>query len=544
MTRGAVRVLYVGLFALLLVTPVNFSLFAPRVQNYSVAASAASYEMLQYHLPNGSSQPFAIATDNLGREWIAEQGSNQLGMFDPSTRAFQEYAFPTPDSMLSAVAIDSSDNVWVVGLTSNKLGELKNGTNIIIEFSIPNGSTTYGNTVEPLACGPVGVFVGPHQDVWILCDFSNQIDEFFPQNSTFSSFNLPEWQSGPVDLVFDQQGNFWFTAADADMLGRVVISQLRNGTTDGISEFTPRNETYTFVFDHSTDLAGDRKNITSSLPTPAGIALSPDGKSLWITEHADGAFDSYNIATKSLDRFWTSKTYDAFGYPYSFPNGIAVDANGIVWMAEHYGNKVAEYNPSTGKLTEYAVPCCGVTSSGLYTLTLGKDGTVWFVEIFGNAIGELKPASSTQSFEINTPRTFSVSTQPAILTIPIYIQYTEYPSDQPVNVSLDIAGISKTGALAGALAQFTPTTFQISGSGNMTSNLNLSIDSLDSGIYDFTVSANLSSSGITYSTVFAVSVGATTSFARLVPYALAAVIIASFIAVGALSLRMKTKKSP
>ena len=538
----SIRPIIVSLLFLLLAlsAPINLPQHTP---SFSVSESTqTAYQMIQYHLPNGSTQPFAIATDGLGREWIAEQGSNQLGMFDPSNSSFKEYAIPTADSTPNAVAVDQAGNVWVTELTGNNLAELKAGSNRVIEYSIPNGSVTLVDRVEPLKCGPIGVFVGPHQNIWIFCDFSNQIDEFFAQNSSFDRFNLPVWQSGPVDLVFDHQGNFWFTAADANMLGKATVSELRNGTTNGITEFAPRNSTYTFIFAHPTSLAGETNNITSSLPTPAGIGISPDGKTLWITEHVDGSFDSYNIATRSLDRFWTSKTYGAFGYPYSFPNGLAVDASGMVWMAEHYGNKVAEYDPYTGALTEYGVPCCGSISSGLYTLTLGANGTIWFVEIFGNSIGQLKPVPSTQSFEISTQRSLSVgNARPTTISIPVKIQYVDFPAGQETNVSLDIAGISKTGALTGASAQFDPVQFPISQSGNMTSELNLTIDSLKSGIYDFTLSANISDSNTTYSTILAVSVGQPPSYAQLIPYAAAIAIVVAVAVIGTMRSMMRRK---
>ena len=71
---------------------------------------------------------------------------------------------------------------------------------------------------------------------------------------------------------------------------------------------------------------------------------------------------------------------------------IAVDSQGVVWVAEHYGNKIAEYNPANHEMVEYDVPCCQSTSAGVYTLTLGKNSTVWFVEIFGKLVVPVQAA--------------------------------------------------------------------------------------------------------------------------------------------------------
>ncbi len=519
--------------------------YEPINPSYAVSSTPDStqYVMTQYKLPDGPNQPFAIATDSLGHVWVVGQESNRLFMFNPGNSSFQEYSIPSSKSTPNSVVVDSSGNVWVTELTTSRLAELKNGTSKIIEYSIPNGTATLSGQIENLACGPVAVISGPKGGIWILCDFSNQIDEFFPNNSTFDRFNLPVWQSGPAWLVFDQNGNFWFTAADANMLGHVIVSELRNGTTNGITEFAPINDTYIFVFQHPTDLQGNTNNITSSLPTPAGIGLSPDGNTLWITEHVDGSFDSYNIATKSLDRYWTSKTYGDYGYPYSFPNGLAVAPNGVVWMAEHYGNKVAEFNPSTNKLTEYAVPCCGAIASGLYTLTLGKNGTVWFVEIFGNAIGELRPVPSSQSFDVYVKNSdVSVgSSRPVFANVSVEIQYSGFPTNQPGKVNLDIAGISKTGALTGASAQFGQTTFNLSGSGTASTNLSLLIQSLKPGIYDFTVSAIVPSTNTTYSTILKVNASSSNYIQPLV-YAAIIGAIASLLIIGILSIWLRRRK--
>lgn len=511
--------------------------------HYSSASSQSSsdsgYVMVQYPLPTDSKWPFELATDNIGRVWVVEQLSNQLGMFNPSNDTWTEYAIPTPDSTPNSVAIDSSGNVWVTGLTSNKLIELRNDSNRLTEYSIPNGTATLAGLNESLICGPVQVYVGPHQNIWVICDFSNQIDEFFPGNSTFDRFNLPLWYSGPVGLAFDSSGNFWFTAADANELGYANVSQLMSGTSNGITEFAPKNQTYDYNFAHEIDLAGDTQNITSSLPTPAGLAFGPDGL-LWITEHVDSSFDSYNISSKSLDRYWLSKTYMEYGYPISFPNGLAVDSNGNVWMAEHYGNKVAEYSPSTRTLTEYAVPCCSdvqyaAPGAGIYWLALGKGGVVWFVEIYGNRIGELIPNNSTQTVltHVGDSSVSLLANQRSSVTLPVKIEYSGVANSE---LKLAIAGTSHNGTLVGARAVFAPESFNISGSGTVSSNLTLVNQALKPGIYDLTVSANLTNSNVIYSTIFEVNV-TRSQFPTLIVYAAIVGVVASATIIAVVSRR-------
>ena len=172
---------------------------------------------------------------------------------------------------------------------------------------------------------------------------------------------------------------------------------------------------------------------------------------------------------------------------------------------------------------------------------MGKNGTVWFVEIYGDANGELRPAASSSGFEVNSPNVFSVgASRPANISIPVNIQYYGFGPGQQTQVSLAVAGISKTGTLSGATAQFSPASFPISGAGNVSSKLNLTIDSLKPGIYDLTVSANLSSSNTIYSTILAVSVGQP-SYAQFLPYVVVIGVVASIIVVASLRSRMRRK---
>jgi virginiamycin B lyase len=499
----------------------------------------SSYQILQYPLPTGSSAPFAITSDSSGKIWVAEQGSNQIGSFDPASNVFEEYNIPTPTSGVSSIAADNSSAIWFTELNSNRLGEWHDG--VIKEYNVPGVEISVGGKNQVEACGPTSVLPDRSNDIWVICIFSNQIDEFFPANRSFLTFNLPVFQSGPAGLVFDHEGNFWFSAADAAMLGHGIASQLENNTSHGITEFPPLNNSYVFTFQESTNFLGDTRNVQSSLPTPSGIALTPDGNTLWISEHVDSSFDSFNIQSQSLDRFWTSKTNNAFGFTVSLPNGIAVDNQGNVWIAEHYGNKVAEFDPVKNELTEYEVPCCASSSAGVYALTLGQNGTVWFVEIFGNAIGELKPDPSPANLSIELPQTPIQITSGGSGVISLtFVQSA--PSNYTNEIRFDISGISDTGTLSGVQANFSSSSMSLLGSQNGTSDLKLTMEpSLKPGNYYLTVSARVDSRNVIYSTILKLEVVGT-STNQLFLYGAAVGGAVSVIVILFLAFRMRAGK--
>jgi virginiamycin B lyase len=448
-----------------------------------------SYQVIEHPLPQGSTQPWAITTDTSGDVWFVEQQSNQIGSYSPSTGQFNEFAIPTKDSLPEGIAVDASGNVWITELNSEKLGELERGTGSVVEVSIPQ--STLG-----LACGSIGVTPSVSGNVWLTCEFSNQIDEYSPANHSFLEFSLPIFYSAPLQILFDSAGGLWFTAANADLLGYAKTSQLVNGTSDGIQEFAPINQTYISSIANPAQPSG---GIVSSLWIPSQMAFSPSGGSLWITDHGAGSFDRYDLVSKTLVKYFTSRP-SIQTYPDSLPNGIAVDAEGNVWIAEHYGNRIAEFNPDTGSLTEYRIPCCGSGIAGTLYLTLGENGTVWFSEFFGNAIGELVPVRGTTSISLTLPdRSVPVASNGNVTArVDIVSREEGYPTSIPMTFT--VAGISRTGELGNTTYDFKPDNMSLFGNATGSTFLHLEPNGLKPGSYELTISARSSEGNVTIST--------------------------------------------
>jgi streptogramin lyase len=495
------------------------------VQGANTFTLSSAYKMVLHTLPTNNSSPWAISVDPKGTVWFLEESTNRLGSYAPSTGTFQEYSIPTPSSHPQSVTTDGDGNVWFTELASDRLGELPHGSSQIIEYPVPGLPVSLGGTTQQLSCGPGAIFEDPSGPIWLACLFSNQVDEFFPTNRTFASFDLPVFPSGPAGLLLDKKGDLWFTAADANMLGKAVVSELRNGTADGITEFAPLNQTYLFRFIQQSSFLGGTETVTSSLPTPSGIALDGYGR-LWVTEHTDSSFDSYDPTSGSLVRYWTSQTHGAFGFKVSFPNGVAVGKDDTVWIAEHYGNRVAELDPSSGELVEYP-SCCSGAYAGIYTLALGPDGTPWFVEIQGNAIGELVPSADASPVTAALPTSGSVPGSGGTLVVPIV--FTEPDSAaSSVHLLLDVSGISASGALQNMTASFGGGSIDISPGQSSTSNLTLATNNLSPGVYYITLTASASPQGVLYSVILKVTVlGGNAAWLLPVSIAAAAVIAGS-----------------
>jgi streptogramin lyase len=486
-----------------------------------------AYRMVLHTVPTNDSGPWGITVDSQGVVWFLEQNANKLGSYDPAAGTFKEFLIPTARSTPVSVATDADGNVWFTELSSSKLAELPKGGSTIIEHSVPSLSIALGTTSEPLSCGPGAIIADASGSIWFACLFSNQIDEYVPGAGTFASFDLPVFPSGPAGLLLDGKGNIWFTAADADMLGKAVVSQLRNGTADGITEFAPLNQTYIFQFSQQTSLLGGSTTEKSSLPTPSGIAMDSEGR-LWVTEHVDSSFDSYDPVTGSLVRYWTSQTYGAYGFSVTFPNGIAVGKDGTIWIAEHYGNRVAEFNPADGQMTEYPASCCYSSFAGTYELTLAGDGTPWFVEINGNAIGELVPTTDTSPVSVSLQTTATVPGADGSVVIPVKFGEANGASGT-THLSLDVSGISPTGAPKNLTASFSSSSLAIAPGTEAGTNLTLATHGLTPGVYYLTLTADASPQNVLFSVILRMTVtGGSSSW--LLPALIAAAILVAVVA--------------
>jgi len=482
------------------------------------------YSVVQFPLPIGSTGPSQIASDQSGRIWFVEQGSNQIGSYDPASKSFSEFKIPTQDALPEGIAVDPAGEVWFAELTPDGLGVLFPSNGTIKEVTIPPAPDGVG-------CGPIGVTPQGNGSIWVTCEFSNQIDEYVPSLGILKQFDLPVGFSAPLQILFDRSGNFWFTAADSGMLGYVTISQLRPGTTDGIEEFAPLNSTYlTTIIDPLLPTG----KVVTSLAVPSQIAFSPDGDSLWVTEHGAGSFDRYDIASKTLTKYFTSGPSSSL-YTQSLPNGIAVDSSGLVWVAEHYGNRIAEFDPATGSMEEYPVPCCSAEIAGTLYLTLGANGTVWFTENYGNAIGELSPVGTPVPFDITLkPLSVSLGTS-GTATVSLVASET---GGGIGTLTLGVEGVSRDGVLSNLTAAFDPESLTPGGVGG-TATLTLTSSGLASGIYYITVEGTSSSTGLISSTVLAVVVSQGFQYW----WALAAFVLALVVVgLGATTLRKSGRK--
>ncbi|MBW9090710.1 SMP-30/gluconolactonase/LRE family protein [Rhizobium wenxiniae] len=134
----------------------------------------------------------------------------------------------------------------------------------------------------------------------------------------------------PDDLVFDKGGGFYFT-------------DFKGGSS------TPSGGVYYVAPD-----GGKPVVVVPNLRIANGIGLSPDGKTLWVTELAGGQLHRISLAdATTVAPFGSSVVYNFIG---GGPDSVRVDADGNVYVAIYGQGRIMVFNPLGLAIGQYLLP--------------------------------------------------------------------------------------------------------------------------------------------------------------------------------------------
>ena len=212
-------------------------------------------EMQDFPVPNvGTAGVHSAVPAPDGSVWLAEQGSNKLGKWDPATQKVTEYQ----DQYVSGkegiedggskhtVRIDPSGKVWVSGVPlvsfdpetekftrfiegeyaydvkpgkngdvwftspqSNKIGKVDGKTMKVSQWTLPT-SGAYPRRME----------IGPDGGIWSGEFLGGKMARFDPKTQTFKEYPLPGPDPSPYGLGIDADGYIWYDSHDTDLIGR------------------------------------------------------------------------------------------------------------------------------------------------------------------------------------------------------------------------------------------------------------------------------------------------------------------------------------
>jgi sugar lactone lactonase YvrE len=166
-----------------------------------------------------------------------------------------------------------------------------------------------------------------------------------------------------------------------DPIGRIIV---------GTMGYPVIKENIGAVFSY---FEGEYKTIIKNTTISNGLAFSEDGKTLYFIDTPTKKVAKYTYNLKTGDVEFNSFVIEFKGE--SSPDGMCIDKNGMLWIAEWGGASISKWNPENGELIEkIKLPCTNVTSccfdnlSNLY-VTTAKDenlndingGGLYYIEL-------------------------------------------------------------------------------------------------------------------------------------------------------------------
>jgi virginiamycin B lyase len=183
-----------------------------------------------------------------GSIWLAEQGPNGLGRWDPDSHRIVEYP---DDSAIkggtkNTVRIDASGNIWSGGVpltrfdpksrrftrvtkvpaaydleldtegnawftdpVMNRIGRVDGKTLAVSQWELPTPDA-----------GPRRLQIAHDGMIWIAEVNAGKLARFEPKTHAFKEFVLPSPEPSPWALAFDNDGYLWYSSYDTDSIGR------------------------------------------------------------------------------------------------------------------------------------------------------------------------------------------------------------------------------------------------------------------------------------------------------------------------------------
>ena len=255
----------------------------------------------------------------------------------------------------------------------------------------PTGTVTLTLSVEVHNAGTVdsGSFrIAGSYDGPVSGSLDRVVSGIPEASSRWISFTLPDLPvggysiSGMIDadhqVIESAECNNSFSGMTAAPAYRVGLPLVVKQYTGVVHEQRPEHE-------HIASEAVSQGFTEWLVPTPdsypAQIAINPADGIVWISERDGNRIARFDPQTEAFAEYTIPMTG-------SQPWGLAVDAAGDVWFAEMAGNQIGRFDPQAETFVEYTVP---TAASEPRDVAVEGNGNIWFTERAGNKIGKLEP---------------------------------------------------------------------------------------------------------------------------------------------------------
>ena len=303
----------------------------------------------EYRIPTDCTQPLAITTDEAGMVYFVQTNTGKIARFDPSTEYFVEY--PNPDWPQGGRSM-----MWGIDYAFGKVWYTDDSFDSIWSFSTTDEK--YSRVGFPSKEDALPQHLKVLGNQVIVNDFyegkislydSTQISE----DKTYTNIPTPLPGSFVGGFDVDPAGNIWYTNWMLRQ-GGALIKFDYNQFADFVAQDTGKNVT---VLDFSETF-----NLPPNIAAPNGLAVDKNG-SVWIADTASSNFYKFTESDESYTKYTTPDAPLAtFGnasgvikMPISQPYWAQIQGDKL-YFNEQASNALAVFDIEQERLVEYHVP--------------------------------------------------------------------------------------------------------------------------------------------------------------------------------------------